>query len=85
MHLHSIHLDPEEYKSDLSIKITLHGCLIQVALVSACFFPVINDFLFFFSLFPPFWVESFMSPCGVFTQKIIQSIVAQQLMRLVVK
>lgn len=47
MHLHSIHLDPEEYKSDLSIKITLHGCLIQVALVSACFFPVINDFLFF--------------------------------------
>lgn len=56
--------------------------VLSKALVPACFFPVINDIFF---LFPPFWVESFMSPCGVFTQKIIQSIVAQQLMRLVVK
>lgn len=62
------------------------ACLIYliILVVVACFSPVINIFFFF----PPsLWFESlsFKSPCGVFTQKIIQPIVAQQLMRLVVK
>lgn len=41
-------INPVEYKSDLSIGITVNGCPIQFFLVVACFFPVINDFFFLF-------------------------------------
>lgn len=80
MHLYSLHYRVRNRNQNLSILMTPNDlCLISFFLIAASFFPVINDF------FLPGLDLSFMSPCGVFTQKIIQSIVAQQLMRLVVK